>query len=149
MTQHWAFFKHGDTSFGIFYPRHYVVAGYRSMTEAEAAEAAFRAGGADAEDVRAATGEFVVGQLESRHGASWLERMEARLVEFAGTETGFLHDDAELARDGGAFLFAFAPDEPGMTRARQVFAQHPPAFARRYLDVAIERIVETAHATNV
>lgn len=146
MTQHWAFFKKDDSSFGIFYPRHYIVAGYQNMADAEAAEAAFRHAGAPEEDVRAATGEFVVGQLESRHGANWLERMEARLVEFAGTETGYLREDADLARDGGAFLFVYAPDDERMKQARRVFAQHGPKYARRYLDVAIERIVENANA---
>lgn len=146
MTRHWAFFKEGDTSFGIFYPKHYIVAGYRTLADAEAAEAAFRNADVAAEDVRAATGEFVVGQLESRHGASWLQRMEARLVEFASTEAGYIHEDADLARAGGAFLFVYAPDEARMALARRVFAQHGPVYARRYLDVAIERIVENASA---
>ena len=146
MTQHWAFFKEGDHSFGIFYPRHYIVAGYRNIADAEAAEAAFRKAGVSAEDVRAATGEFVIGQLEARHGSSWLERMEQRLVEFAGTETGYLREDADLARDGGAFLFVYAPDDARLNQARRVFAQLGPAYARRYLPVAIERIVENAHA---
>lgn len=146
MTHHWTFFKEGDTSFGIFYPRHYIVAGYHNIADAEAAERAFKDAGAPSEDVRSATGEFVIGQLESRHGASWLERMEARLVEFAGTETGYLREDADLARDGGAFLFVYAPDDERVARARRVFAQYGPAYARRYLDIAIERIVENAHA---
>lgn len=146
MTQHWAFFKEGDHSFGIFYPRHYIIAGYHNLADAEAAEAAFRKEGFAAEDVRAATGEFVIGQLEARHGASWLERMEQKLVEFAGTETGYLREDADLARDGGAFLFVYAPDDARLNQARRVFAQHGPAYARRYLPIAIERIVENAHA---
>ncbi|HXS73038.1 MAG TPA: hypothetical protein VN725_03260 [Rhodanobacteraceae bacterium] len=146
MSKHWAFFKEGDTSFGTFYPRHYIVAGYRNLADAEAAEHALRDAGAPPEDVRAATGEFVTGQLESRHGANWLERMEQRLVEFAGTETGYIREDADLARDGGAFLFVYAPDDQRVAQARRVFAQIGPAYARRYLDVAIERIVENAHA---
>ncbi len=146
MIRHWAFFKQGDTSFGTFYPRHYIVAGYRSFREAEAAEMAFTAAGTEAEDVRAATGDFVVNQLEAHRKASWLERAEARLAEFAGTEAGFLHDDAELARNGGAFLFVYAPAEHHVRRAREVFERHPPAYARRYLPVAIERLVEPAHA---
>jgi hypothetical protein len=146
MTQHWAFFKEGDHSFGIFYPRHYIIAGYHNLADAEAAEAAFRKDGVPNEDVRAAAGEFVIAQLESRHGANWLERMEQRLVEFAGTETGYLREDADLARDGGAFLFVYAPDDARLDQARRVFAQLGPAYARRYLPVAIERIVENAHA---
>lgn len=142
MNSHWGFFKDGDTSLGTFYPRHYIIAGYRNIADAQAAEAAFRRAGTPSEEVRAATGEFVTGQLESRHGANWLERMEQRLVEFAGTETGYIREDADLARDGGAFLFVYAPDDARANQARRVFAQTHPAFARRYLDVAIERMVE-------
>lgn len=146
MNGHWEFFKEGDTSLGTFYPRHYIVAGYRNLADAEAAEAAFRNAGTPPEDVRAANGDFVTGQLESRHGANWLERMEQRLVEFAGTETGYIREDADLARDGGAFLFVYAPDDSRANAARRVFAQIGPAYARRYLDVAIERMVENANA---
>lgn len=146
MNSHWDFFKEGDTSLGTFYPRHYIVAGYRTLSDAEAAEAAFRQAGTPPDEVRAATGEFVTGQLESRDGANWLQRMEQRLVEFAGTESAYVHEDADLARSGGAFLFVYAPDDSRANTARRVFAQTHPAFARRYLDVAIEHIVENPKA---
>lgn len=142
MIRHWAFFKHSDTSFGTFYPKHYIVAGYASMSDAQAAEQAFTESGIDADDVRAAAGDFVINQLEAHREANWLQRAEARIAEFAGTETGFLNDDAELARRGGAFLFLFAPETRHVEQARKVFAQHRPAYARRYLRVAIERIID-------
>jgi hypothetical protein len=148
MIRHWAFFKQGDTSFGTFYPRNYIIAGYRSFREAEAAEMAFAAAGTNAEDVRAATGDFVVNQLEAHREASWLERAEAHVAEFAGTESGYLDDDAELARKGGAFLFVYAPEDRHVNRARAVFERHRPAYARRYLNVAIERLVEPPRAHN-
>ena len=115
MNSHWGFFKEGDTSLGTFYPRHYIVAGFHNLADAQAAEAEFRRAGTPPEDVRAADGDFVTGQLESRRGANWLERMEQRLVEFAGTETGYIREDADLARDGGAFLFVYAPDDSRAT----------------------------------
>jgi hypothetical protein len=146
MNSHWDFFKEGDTSLGTFYPRHYIVAGYRTLSDAEAAEAEFRKAGTPPEEVRAATGEFVTGQLEPRRGANWLERMEQRLVEFAGTESAYVQEDAELARSGGAFLFVYAPDDERANQAKRVLAQTHPAFARRYLDVAIEHIVENPKA---
>lgn len=146
MSQHWGFFKEGDTSLGTFYPRHYIIAGYRNLADAEAAEAAMRDEGVPPEDVRAATGEFVTGQLESRHGANWLERMEQRLVEFAGTETGYIREDADLAREGGAFLFVYAPDDMRVNKARRVFSRIGPTYARRYLPVAIERLVDNPNA---
>jgi hypothetical protein len=142
MIRHWAFFKQSDTSFGTFYPCHYIVAGYPSFETAQAAEQAFTASGVDADDVRAATGDFVINRLEAHREANWLERLEAHIAEFAGTETGFLEDDAELARNGGAFLFVFAPDDARVTHARTVFELHRPAYARRYLQVAIERLID-------
>jgi hypothetical protein len=146
MTRQWDFFKEGDTSFGVFYPVHYIVAGYANLADAEAAAAAFRKNGTPAEDVQAFDGDVVARQLESRHGDNWLEHMESKLVEFVGTETGFVREDAYLAQRGGAFLFAYAPDDGRMAAARRVFAQHGPKYARRYLKVAIERIVENAAA---
>jgi len=107
MIRHWAFFKQGDTSFGTFYPKHYIVAGYASLEDAEAAEHAFTESGVDVDDVRAASGDFVINQLEAHHEANWLQRAQSHIAEFAGTEAGFLDDDAELARKGGAFLFLF------------------------------------------
>lgn len=146
MTQEWDFFKEGDTSLGVFYPLHYIVAGYATLADAEAAAAAFRNNGAPAEDVRAFDGDFVVRQLESRHGENWLQQMESKLVDFVGTEKGFIREDADLAQRGGAFLFAYAPDDDRVATARRVFAQHGPKYARRYLKIAIERIVENAAA---
>lgn len=109
MIRHWAFFKQGDLSFGTFYPRHYIVAGYPSLEAAHDAEHAFCAFGVGAHDVRAATGDFVVNQLEAYRDMSWLQRTLSHAVRFAGTESGYLDDDAELAEHGGAFLFLFAP----------------------------------------
>lgn len=142
MIRHWAFFKQGDTSFGTFYPKHYIVAGYPSLRDAEAAEHAFTESGVAADDVRATTGDFVINQLEAHAEATLPRRGEARLAEFAGIEADMLKIDAELARQGGAFLFVFAPHDSHAAHARQVFARYRPTFARRYLQVAIEHIIE-------
>jgi hypothetical protein len=142
MLRHWAFFKQSDLSFGTFYPRHYIVAGYDSLEAAHEAEYAFSTSGVATHDVRAATGDFVVNQLEAYRGMNWLQRALSHVTRFAGTESGFLDDDAELAQRGGAFLFLFAPGDSEVDHARVIFANHPPVYARRYLGVAIERIVE-------
>ena len=141
MEQQWDFFKKSETSMGVFYPLHYIVAGYDSIDEAEAAEAAFRESGVAADDVRAATGEFVAQQLESRGDRNLWNKFENEIVKFAGTEKGYTTEDKQHASDGGAFLFVYAPNDEGAANARTVFAKHPPAFARRYLRVAIEQMV--------
>jgi hypothetical protein len=145
MIRHWAFFKESDTSFGTFYPRHYIVAGYPSFAAAHAAECAFSASGVAADDVRATSGDFVVNRLEAHRKVNWLQRTLAHVAEFARAESDFLQDDAELAGNGGAFLFLFAPDDSRVSHARTIFARHPPVYARRYLKVAIERIVAPEH----
>lgn len=143
MIRHWAFFKHSGTAFGVFYPTHYIVAGYPSLRAAQAAELAFTESGVEAEDVRATAGDFVVNQLEAHRRAShWLQQAGTRGAGFASIETKCLDDDNELARQGGAFLFMFAPDDRHVDHARKLFGQHRPSYARRYLPGSIERIVE-------
>jgi hypothetical protein len=146
MTDPQEFFKEGDTSLGTFYPKHYIVAGYHNLADAEAAAKACLKNDFAEKDVRTFDGHFVLEQMEAREGANWLERLQQQLAEFAGTETGYVQEDAELARSGGAFLFVYAPDDDDVDRARRVFAQHGPAYARRYLAIAIEIIVENPNA---
>lgn len=146
MTDQQEFFKEGDTSLGTFYPTHYIVAGYHNLADAEAAAMACKKNGFAAEDVRALGGKFVTEQMQKREGENWLERMEQQLAKFAGTETGYVREDAELARSGGAFLFVYAPDDERVAQAKRVFAKHGPAYARRYLNVAIEIIINNPNA---
>ncbi|MGH8145656.1 MAG: hypothetical protein ACREPY_04930 [Rhodanobacteraceae bacterium] len=145
-TQHWEFLKKSDTSLGQFYPLHYIVAGYGDMEAAHAAESAFRDAGTSRDDVRAMDGEFVAGQLESQDDESVVERAETSLVKFMGTEMGYLSEDKNHALNGGAFLFVYAPDDDSVAHARQVFEHHAPVYARRYLRIAIERIIENPNA---
>lgn len=140
-TPQWDFLKESDTSLGLFYPLHYIVAGYPDMPAARAAEAAFHANGTSHEDVRAVTGEFVAEQLEAMDEESWLEQAKASLVEFMGTEAGYLREDKRHARARGGFLFVYAPDDTSLARANGIFGQHRPTYARRYLRPAIEIIV--------
>ncbi len=141
MEQRWDFFKQGETTWGEFYPTHYILAGYESDADAQAAEEAFRASGVAAEDVRAATGQFVAGYLETRGDRNALDKLGSKLADVVGTENEFVAQDKLFARRGGAFLFVYAPREQDAENAKAVFASHPPTFARRYLHVAIEELV--------
>jgi hypothetical protein len=86
MEQQWDFFKKSETSMGVFYPLHYVVAGYDTLDDAQSAENAFRESGVAAEDVRAASGEFVAAQLESRGDRNVVNTIETVLDKIFGTE---------------------------------------------------------------
>lgn len=141
-TQRWSFFKDGDTSFGMFYPRHYTLAGFAAPEAAERAAEALRAAGFSGDDVRVVSGDFLIRELESQDHPGWLERIKARISEFIGTETYFIDQDIDLAKNGGAFVFVYTPNDPDEDKAETVLRQEQPKFARRYLDMAIERIIE-------
>jgi len=146
MEQQWDFFKTYETSMGVFYPLHYIIAGYDSFDEAQAAEAAFRESGVATEDVRAATGEFVAKQLETRSDRNLLDKIEDAVVKHIGTEEAWVTEDKMHVDDGGAFLFVYAPEDQDVANAKTVFATNPPVFARRYLRIAIEQIVRNPKA---
>ena len=144
MKTHWDFFKESDTSFGMFYPRHYIVAGFDNLDHAEATEAALIDHGIAPDEVRAASGSFVVNRLESVDDAGLFERFKMHLAKSIGTEAGYIDDDLKLARRGGAFLFAHAPTDDDCQRIMAVIKRHHPIFARRYLPLAIERLIYPA-----
>ena len=146
MKQRWDFFKETDSSFGVFYPKNYVVAAFETLERAQEIEARFRADGFDADEVTAAPGGFVVNEVESQKDANWLDRARAGIAAAIGTETGYIDDDLKLARRGGAFLFVHVPDDPTMVRVRALLARAHPIYARRYLTGAIERLVYPKHA---
>lgn len=147
MKQRWAFFKETDSSFGLFYPRHYVVAGFDTYERAREVGQRFVEAGFARDDVAAATGPFVAERLESRHGANWLQRIEAFVAEAVGTEAGYVEDDLKLARRGGAFLFVYVPDRATEGRARGVLRRSHPIYARCYHPLGIERIIYPPQST--
>lgn len=147
MKTHWEFFKEGDHSFGMFYPRHYIVAGFANQRLAESAEIALRNAGFAADEVRSASGDFVANQLESMDDASFLDKLKMQISKAVGTEAGYIDDDIELARQGGAFVFVYAPNDEDCRRAMEVLRPELPVFARRYLPMAIERLIYPARVT--
>ncbi|WP_313916941.1 hypothetical protein [Tahibacter sp.] len=144
MKRHWEFFKEGDHSFGMFYPRHYIVAGFENHAQAEAAERDLLGLGFGTDDVRAATGDFVATELESTDDASFLDKLKIQISKAVGTEAGYIEDDLELARSGGGFVFVYVPTDEDSARAMAALEPLQPVFARRYLPMAIERLIYPA-----
>lgn len=140
MKEHWDFFKESDTSFGLFYPLHYIVAAFENIEHADNARNRFLSEGFNSDNVATASGPYVVHHLESEEGAAWFDRLRAGIARIIGTEAGFLDDDIHLARRGGAFLFVYTPDEESTEQSRELIKRLHPIFARRYHRVGIEMI---------
>ncbi|MEO8671585.1 MAG: hypothetical protein ABI411_09755 [Tahibacter sp.] len=147
MKQRWSFFKEKDSSFGLFYPHNYIVAGFDTPTRAQLVEQDFLDAGFAADEVTSATGDFVVNQLESQDDASLLDRMKAEIARIAGTEAGYIDDDLKLARRGGGFLFVHVPTDADADRALALLKRAHPIYARRYLTLAIERLIYPNQST--
>lgn len=142
MGQHWSFFRHGDSPFGLFFPRGYTVAAFPDMDRAMAAEKALQKAGIPRQDVRAVSGEFVAGRLESDADRSRFERFRMRLDEALGSEGVFIEQDIAFAHGGGAFLFVHTPDDAATRRVAGLLDEHHPEYARRYKRMAIEPLYE-------
>lgn len=141
-NKRWDFFKEGDTSYGVFYPEHYTVAAFADRQGADAAADAARAAGYAAEDVRAVDGQFMVNELENDHDKSLLDKVKTRIADAVGTETRFIELDLEHAKRGAAFLFVYTPDEADSDKMETLLRGKDALYARRYLPLAIERLIE-------
>ncbi len=139
MKEHWDFLKENDSSFGLFYPLHYIVASFETIERAEKVREQALAGDFAHDDVAAVPGSFVIKHLESE-GNDWFERLRTGIARVIGTEAGFLDDDVKLARRGGAFVFIYAPDSESAQQARKLLQRLHPIFARRYNRAGIESI---------
>lgn len=146
MQDHWSFLKESDASFGMFYPKHYTLAGFNDSTQAARAAELLQHGGFTDDDVHVVSGRHLLDELQSQQDeATWLDRIKASIAEFIGTETYFIDQDISLARQGGSFLFVYTPDEASRDRAERTLHSCSPVYARRYLPMAIERLVEPRH----
>jgi hypothetical protein len=139
----WDFLHDGDESFGMFYPRHYTLAGFADHDAAESAAKEIAASGFAATDVHVVRGHELVSRIEQQeadHG--WLDRIKAGIAEFIGTETYFIDQDITLAKRGGSFVLVYTPDEEDGARLATVLRANNAEYARRYLNMAIERLIE-------
>lgn len=142
-SRHWSFLKEGDTSFGLFYPLHYTLAGFLDAGMAQTALDRLAQSGLSTDDIHIVTGAQLIAAIkEIEDGNSWLDRIRSRIADFLGTETYFIDQDLTLARQGGVFLLAYTPDEASAQAVQGVLEGAQPLYARRYLRMAIDRIIE-------
>lgn len=141
MRKHWNFFKESDTSMGVFYPLHYVLAAFDNEVRAHEIRDRFCEEGFAEDDVTVVDGPFLADQLESLEGSTAFERVEQELVRAVGTEFGYIEDDRKTAQRGGYFLFAYTPDQESTERAIELLKRAHPIYARRYHRAGIHRIL--------
>ena len=98
------FFKESDTEWGVFYPKHYILALFPNFAEADLAKEALKRAGRSDEDVISVRGEEVVHFAEEVliKGGLWGMLM-TELSRTFGTEALYADQDLAAAKEGAAF----------------------------------------------
>jgi hypothetical protein len=133
-----SFFKESDTQLGIFYPKHYLIAVFRSLENAQRAVAKLRRAGFEEDDVIAVEGREVI-QLEKEETGPGNFLMQS-LSRFFATEQMSHDHDLHLAQQGAAFVAVHAPTEEDKNEAWIVVEQEAPIAARYYANDGIEHL---------
>jgi hypothetical protein len=138
----WKFFDISDSSFGVFYPKKFIVAMFPSFDSAKEAESALRSVGFTGDEVLAVRGIELLRFFEELRllAGLWGELMNV-LSEAFGTEAAFVINDIEWARRGGAFLAVYDPMEAESPRIRELVAPFGPISMQRYARGSIESLI--------
>lgn len=136
------FFKDADTAFGVFYPKHYLLALFPNFARADEAKDQLNRSGRVDEDVISVSGEEVVQFAEehlSKDGLWGLLMTE--LSRVIGTEAGYADSDLAAAKNGAGFVAVHCPTEAIKTEAWKVLEPMHPLVARYYSSGGIEHMV--------
>ncbi len=125
----------GASLFGVFYPKHYIVAIFRDQRDADAAAASLAQAGFAQDDIRTWPGSDVV----ANHEAYVAERGILQKIGslFPSEEHDVLNDYIEQARAGAVFLTVLAPEEAQRQAAAPLIAGNDGALMRYYGDNTI------------
>ncbi|HEY1756826.1 MAG TPA: hypothetical protein VGG72_15750 [Bryobacteraceae bacterium] len=136
-----AFFKTSDTEFGVFYPKHYLVAIFPTLAEADRAKEDLKRGGRSDEDVISVPGEEVIHFAEDHwiKDGLWGAAMR-ELSRIFGTEALYEDQDLEAAKEGAGFVAVYCPTESAKLEAWRVLDPLRPLAARYYSFGGIEHL---------
>ncbi len=132
------FFKGSETTLGVFYPNHHLIAVFRTPTVAESVCRKLRFAGFGEDQAIAATGDDVLelARAETSLGALLMQRVSS----FFATEQRFTDADLEEARHGAGFLAVHCPTEQSKEEAWKLIQSADPLVARYYALSGIEHL---------
>jgi hypothetical protein len=135
------FFHGSDTQFGIFYPKHYLLAVFPNLLDAYQAKKKLVDSGERKEDSIAVAGEEVVYFAQEY---LWKEglwgALMTQLSRAIGTEAVYADKDLEMAKEGAAFLAVHCPTEDTKIAAWKCLERACPMVARYYSFGGIEHL---------
>lgn len=135
------FFKDKDIEFGVFYPKHCILAAFENLTDADRAKEQLIHAGLVDKDVISISGEEVVLFAEDHllKDGLWGVLM-TELSRTFGTEAIYADKDLAAAKKGAAFLAVHCPTDKIKTEAWKALEPTHPLVARYYSFGGIEHL---------
>ncbi|MCU1337588.1 MAG: hypothetical protein JWO19_3169 [Bryobacterales bacterium] len=135
------FFKGADVEFGVFYPKHCLLAVFENLAEADRAKEELAHAGFGGENVISVSGEEVVRFAEDQllKDGLWGVMM-TELSRIFGTEAVYADQDLAAAKKGAAFLAVHCPTEEVKAQAWKSLEPRHPVVARYYSFGGIEHL---------
>ena len=136
------FFKDADTEFGVFYPKHYLLAAFPDFADADEARVKLIRSGRLEEDVISVPGEEVVRFAEDHllKDGLW-GAMMTELSRTFGTEALYADKDLAAARKGAGFVAVHCLTDDAKSEAWKTLEPTHPLVARYYSFGGIEHFV--------
>lgn len=135
------FFKNKDVEFGVFYPKHCILAVFENLVDADRAKKELIHAGLMDEDVISVPGEEVVRFAEDHllKDGLWGVLM-TELSRIFGTEALYADKDLAAAKKGAAFVAVHCPTEQVKIEAWKSLQPRHPTVARYYSFSGIEHL---------
>lgn len=142
MTTLTSFFKESDSSLGVFYPTHYIIATFLTFEKAQEAAQALRRAGYAQDEILAIPGEEVLTFFEDfrAHSGLWAGAM-TMLSRAFGTEQVFADHDVENARAGAGFLAVHSKEQAETNRIRALLEPFGPRAMHWYESGGVEALI--------
>jgi hypothetical protein len=136
------FFKGSDTTLGVFYPNHYLIAVFRNVEVAQQVLRRLQAAGFGEDEAIATGGEEVIALANEETGLGSFF-MQA-LSRFFSTEQKYTDHDLEHARHEAGFVAVHCPTEASKKKAWVMMQSEAlpenPLSARYYASGGIEHL---------
>jgi hypothetical protein len=135
------FFKDKDVEFGVFYPKHCLLAVFETLADADGAKEQLSHAGFSNNAVISVAGEEVVNFAEDHvlKDGLWGVMM-TELSRTFGTEALYADKDLAAAKKGAAFIAVHCPSEKIKTEAWKAIEPTHPLVARYYSFSGIEHL---------
>ncbi|MGZ6423644.1 MAG: hypothetical protein ACXWSR_22130 [Bdellovibrionota bacterium] len=132
------FFKESDTQLGVFYPKHYLIAVFPSLENAQRAVTKLRRAGFEEDEAIAVEGREIIQLAKEETGPG--NFLMQTLSRFFATEQMSHDQDLHLAQQGAAFVAVYCPTEDNKNEAWITLEQEGPIAARYYASDGIEHL---------